>query len=181
MILDLAYYGEAVLRKKAEPVTEISDEIKKLAQDMKDTLLHHNGLGIAAPQVKHSVRMFYICLPLDDPSKDDGRALGEPELFINPVLSSPSEETDFAMEGCLSIPGLYEEVERPVSLRVEAMNLNGEMFSKEFTGLPARVVMHENDHINGVLFFDRIKGKKRKQLDSLLRDVKKKFYLQSKK
>ncbi|MFT4554653.1 MAG: peptide deformylase [Chlamydiales bacterium] len=179
MILSLSYYGDPVLRKKALPIEEVNDEILHLAQDMIETMESQDGLGLAAPQVGHSIRMFVICVPEKISEEEDAELIkGVPEVFINPKLSSPSDEVGVFLEGCLSIPKIYGDVVRPTSIHIEAMNLDGEIFKRELTELEARVVMHENDHINGVLFIDRIKGKKRKILEPQLLEVRKEYYEQ---
>ena len=91
------------------------------------------------------------------------------EVFINPVLSSPSKETESLPEGCLSIPGIHREVVRPFKIHVEAMDLSGKLFSVDLEGFKARQVMHENDHLYGTLFVDRLDQKVRKEIDPLLR------------
>lgn len=174
MILPLSYYGDAVLRKKAAEVEVITDEVRNLVRDMTDTVRAQNGIGLAAPQVHYSLRIFITALPEEDEGGESSGE-GEIEVFINPILSSPSEEEVEFAEGCLSIPGLCENVVRPESIVVEAMNLDGKLFKRRVRGLEARVIMHENDHLNGVLFIDRIKGKKRKSLDVELRRLKKEY------
>ena len=179
MILPLAYYGDPVLRKKALPVEEITEEIQSFAQDMIETMESQDGLGLAAPQVGRSIRMFVISVPEKASDEEDAELIkGVPEVFINPKLSAPSEETGVFLEGCLSIPKVYGDVVRPLSIHIEAMNLDGEIVKRELTELEARVAMHENDHINGVLSVDRMKGKERKNLEPKLREVKKEYYEQ---
>jgi peptide deformylase len=176
MILPLAHYGSAILRKKTAPISDVTEEVINLIDDMKETLVAHNGLGLAAPQVNRALRLFVICIPLID---DNGDVIeeGTPEVFINPILSSPSTEESVFNEGCLSIPGIYEEVTRPAEITVEALNEKGETFSFRVSGLKAIAIMHENDHLNGMLFIDRIKGKTRKDINPMLRDVKRKYSL----
>ena len=87
-----------------------------------------------------------------------------------------SQNNCLYQEGCLSIPTIYEDVERPIEVTIEAQDLDGNRFVEKFTGYEARVVLHENDHVNGVLFIDRIRGKKRQELDQALREVKKKYF-----
>ncbi len=175
MILELAYYGEPILRKKAQPVKEINDEIRTLVADMVETMHAKNGVGLAAPQIFHSLNLFIIQIP--EPGPDHSTLPGTLRVFINPKILSVSENTCLYQEGCLSIPKLYEDVERPIEVTVEAQNLDGETFTETFTDFAARAILHENDHINGVLFIDRIKGKKRKELESILRQIKNKYYL----
>jgi len=171
----ILYYGNPVLRKKAEPIKEITDEIRQIAQDLIDTCRPNNGAGLAAPQIGRSVRMFLLYLATHD---KDG-AVGEevPYFFINPELSSPGSNTLIGAEGCLSIPEFHAEVERPDEIHVKAMDLEGNTFEKTLYGWEAREVMHENDHLNGVLYVDRIPAKERrsKGIDDILAKIKKKY------
>ena len=104
-----------------------------------------------------------------------GRFFALLRFNINPKLSSPSSKVDTHGEGCLSIPGVYEKVTRPFSIEVEAMDLEGNIFTETTTGWRARNIMHENDHINGVLFIDRIHPNLRKKIEKALNDIKKKY------
>lgn len=173
MKLPLAYYGNPILRKKCEPVTEITAEICKLIDDMIETMLSHDGYGLAAPQVKHSKSIFLTHTPTQ--TGPDEWVPGKIRVFINPKILSYSEELSFRGEGCLSIPNLYGNVARPLKITVEARDRDGTIFKEEFSGIAARAIMHENDHINGVLFIDRIHGKERKELEPTLREIKKKY------
>lgn len=173
MKLELAYYGDPFLRKKCKPVEEINDELKELVEDMVETLVEHNGIGLAAPQVKKNLRLFITAVPKELP--DGEWEEGELLVFINPEIISYSEETEERQEGCLSIPKLYGMVNRPVSIVIRATDIEGNTFEREFDGLQARCCLHENDHINGVLYIDRIRGKERKLLDPKLKEIKKKF------
>lgn len=173
MKLPLRYYGDPVLRQKAEPIAEITDEIVKLANDMIETMNEANGIGLAAPQVGHLLRLFVSIVDFED---EEGELhITEPTIYINPTLSAHSETSCERNEGCLSIPGLQAAVVRPLSVTIEATDLEGNRFTKEYTGYPARCMMHENDHLNGVLFIDRIKGKRRTLLEPELRLIKKKW------
>ena len=173
MLLKIYYYGHPILRKRCEPVTEITAEIRKLAMDMIETMDKNNGVGIAAPQVGHSIRMFVL---RNYVFTEDGHwTLGEAKVYINPKLSSPGEEKVVDTEGCLSVPGIHLHVERPDKITVEAMDLTGATFIEELEGYNARVRMHENDHINGVLFTDRVDVNTRKKIEPLLREIKKKY------
>jgi peptide deformylase len=144
MILDITKLGEEVLRKTAEPVKEVNDEIRKLAQDMFETMIEAEGVGRAAPQIGKSLRMFVLI------ADDDVR-----RVFINPQIIKTSEETGPYDEGCLSVPQVYETIERPLRVTVQALNENGRPFTLEADGLLTRIIQHENDHLNGVLFIDR--------------------------
>ena len=178
MKLLLAYYGDPILRQKGKQINEIDEELRQLVINMIETMHHRNGFGIAAPQVHRSLALFITCVPIEQP---DGSVLPtKPRVFINPKVLSYSEETDIHSEGCLSIPKVYGDVQRPLKISVQATNLEGEEFTDEFEGFQARCFLHENDHINGTLFIDRISGKQRKELASSLREVKKQYSLKSK-
>lgn len=173
MKLPLAYYGNPILRKKGERVNEINDEIRQLIRDMEETMFAHDGIGLAAPQVKLSLTLFIINVPTQ---AADGQWIpAETRVFINPKILEHSEEEWLRGEGCLSIPNVYGTVSRPLKIKVEATDLEGKVFVEEFSGLPARTIMHENDHINGVLFIDRVRGRERQELEPYLRDIKKKL------
>ena len=171
---DLLYYGHEGLRKKCEEVTEITDEIRQLAQDLIETVLDKDGAGLAAPQIGYYVRVF-VSRYENGADSEGWPILCPPKIYINPKLSKPSAEMDNHGEGCLSIPGIYEKVTRPISIEVEAMDLDGKIFTETATGWRARNLMHENDHLNGVLFIDRIHPNRRKKIDPALRDIKKKY------
>jgi peptide deformylase len=173
MKLELAYLGNPILRKKCKPIASITDEIRLLVEDMVETLIAHNGIGLAAPQVKKNLRLFITAVPTELP--DGEWEKGELLVFINPEIIKYSEQKEIRQEGCLSIPKLYGDVERPESIRIRATDLDGNFFEKEFNGLQARCCLHENDHINGVLYIDRIRGKERKDMEPKLREIKKRF------
>lgn len=174
MKLPLAYYGDPILRKKGARVDEINDEIRQLVNDMIETMLENNGIGIAAPQVHKSLTLFVTYAPVK--GADDKWHPGKIRVFINPKIISYSEEQTIYSEGCLSIPKLYSEVARPSKITIEATDLEGNRFTEEFQDFEAHIVMHENDHINGVLFIDRVHGKERKELEPKLKEIKKKFF-----
>ncbi|MBS0604065.1 MAG: peptide deformylase [Verrucomicrobia bacterium] len=173
MLLKIYYYGHPVLRKRCEPISEITDEIRKLASDMIETMDKNDGIGLAAPQVGRSIRMFVLRNYIF--TEEGHWTVSEPKVYINPKLSSPGTEMLSDTEGCLSLPGLRLHVLRPDKITVEAMDLDGKIFVEELEGYNARVRMHENDHINGVLFVDRIDVNARKKIDPLLKEMKKKY------
>lgn len=173
MILKLAYYGDPILRQKALRIGDIDDEIKQLVEDMAETMFAQNGIGLAAPQVHRSLALFITSIP---EYREDGSHIDGPvEVYINPRLISCSEEEEIHSEGCLSIPKLYGEVCRPNHIVIEAMNLHSIVVRKELSGLEARCCLHENDHLNGVLFVDRIRGKERQQMEGALRQIKSRY------
>ncbi|HSW72641.1 MAG TPA: peptide deformylase [Chlamydiales bacterium] len=173
MILKLRYYGDPVLRKKCEKVSGVTAEIKKLVQDMIETMIHHNGIGLAASQIGELVRVFIIREELLTPNGDF--TFGPPRVFINPVLSAPTPELETMLEGCLSIPGLHVEVERPKGITIEAMGLDGKPFKETIIGFTARQLMHENDHLNGTLHVDRCSKEDRNRIENSLRRIKEKY------
>ena len=172
MALPLAFYGHPSLRKKAQPVETISPQIERLAARMIETMKLNIGCGLAAVQVMQDVRLIVVC---PDAQYENGRFTGgNPAVYLNPRLYDPSEEAVAMDEGCLSIPGIRGTVIRPRSITLEALTLDGTTITKHLDGFEARVVMHENDHLNGVLFVDRLSDKERRFLDKALRDLKKK-------
>lgn len=152
---ELRYLGDPVLREKAAPVAALTDEVRRLIADMFDTMYAEDGVGLAAPQVGESHRVIVV-----DPREPDV----PPLALINPVIVEASGETERGEEGCLSIPGLREVVERAVSVRVEALDRDGAPITIEADGLLARILQHEVDHLDGILFFDRVSPLKRKML-----------------
>jgi peptide deformylase len=165
-ILKIITYGHPTLRKKAERITEINDDIRKLAEDMIETMDVADGIGLAAPQVNRSIRMIVIGLHLIDEDL-------EPMACINPEILEYSEETDVMEEGCLSIPGIREDVIRPKKIKVKFQTLDGKEEIWEADGLLARVFMHEIDHLDGILFVDKISPLKKKLLEPKLDNLKK--------
>ena len=163
--LQLRYYGDPVLRKRAEPIQEITEAEIKLADDMLMTLYATgNGIGLAATQVGVLKRFLIVDIGDTDEEKF------EPLLLFNPEILSYEGES-VAEEGCLSIPDVRADVKRPEKIIVKAMNLKGEEIGIETDGLIARVLQHEIDHLNGTLFIDRISGLKRQLLRGELKKI----------
>ena len=140
----------AVLRENAIPVVAFNDDLKKFIDIMIDSMKENKGIGLAAPQIGDNRRIF-VC-SIDD--KD-------PLVFINPEIIETSLETSVYEEGCLSLPGIYADVERPERVKVQAWNIKGRPFKVEVEGLLATCIQHELDHLNGVLFVDYLPEKKR--------------------
>jgi len=152
-VLEIKTLGDEVLKKQAALVPKVDRNIQELVQGMFDAMEKGNGLGLAAPQVGELKRIFVTHVPDD-----------EMRVFINPEILATSEEQVPYEEGCLSIPGLYAEVTRPAWVTVQARNEEGKLFTVDLSGLLARVVQHEIDHLNGILFVDRIPEKKRQRI-----------------
>lgn len=157
-ILEIKEYGEPVLREKSLPVKEITPEILNLIRDMAETMYAASGVGFAAPQVGVTKRIIII----------DGEEEGL-IVLVNPMMVK-SEGEVIEEEGCLSIPGVYSEVKRSSKVTVKALNESGEPIKITKEGLMARALQHEIDHLEGILFVDRI-GKVKRQL--LLNKLKK--------
>lgn len=175
MKMQLAYYGDPVLRKKGARIEGIDDDLRQLVIDMYETMKAHNGIGLAAPQVHRSLTLFITQVPFQLPNGSWKH--GDVKVYINPKIIEVSEETITESEGCVSIPKLYVDVARPVRVKIQAHDLQGNEFIEEYSDLEARCVLHENDHINGVLNIDRVHGKQRKEIEDKLREIKKKYYL----
>ena len=143
-LLTVRLYGDPVLRQVAAPVREITPDIKRIIADMTETMWHQVGIGLAAPQVGLPHRILVM---------DDGK--GGAQALINPVIESRSG-TVREEEGCLSLPGVFADVERSKTVRVSALDADGTPISFEASGLRARVVQHELDHLDGILFIDRL-------------------------
>lgn len=151
--LPIAQLGQPVLRRKADPVppeTIGSQDLYAVVGRMIDTLQHAGGVGLAAPQVFLSQRLFLAAF-----ERAQQKGVLDIEVFINPRLTPLTEEKESAWEGCLSFPELTVLVPRYQSIRVDYTNLRGEAKTLELAGFPARVVQHENDHIDGILTIDR--------------------------
>jgi peptide deformylase len=145
--------GDEILRKKAIVIPDIDQSIADLAEAMIETMRAGDGIGLAAPQVGEGIRMF-VCRAGNE----------EARIFINPEIVGTSQELLPYEEGCLSIPGIYTDIIRPARVAVQAWNLRGRPFTLEADGILARVIQHELDHLNGVLFIDHLDEKKRNRL-----------------
>ena len=146
------------LKKVATPVAEVTDEVRRLADDMLETMYDAPGIGLAAPQVGVADRLLVMdCVK-------DPEATPDPMVLINPEIVETSEETGVYEEGCLSIPEHYADVERPVAVTVNWLGLDGRTHSEHFDGLWATCVQHEIDHLNGKLFIDHLKPLRRQMI-----------------
>jgi peptide deformylase len=173
-LLPLAYYGDPILRKKADPIIEITADTRKLVEEMIETMDACDGIGLAAPQVHHSIRLFVIRTPIQ--INQDQFELGEVKIFINPTLVLHSEETWQAPEGCLSIPTIRSLVERPKEVTVEYTSIEGQIVQERVSGWEARVIMHEYDHIEGIFFIDRLVPEEQSKLKPFLHHLEKRIH-----
>ena len=154
MILPIKKYPDPVLRKKCQEVKELTEEIKKLGLDILETMIVNQGVGLAAPQVGELKRIIVVHPILKRTPEEI--AARTPQVFINPKIIKKSRETIIEEEGCLSFPGLFLKVKRAKEVEIEALNENGEKIHFKVEGLAARVFQHEIDHLDGILFIDRL-------------------------
>ncbi len=149
---------DKALRLVSKPIEKVTADIRKLADDMFETMYEAPGIGLAAIQVAQPLRLITMDLAK---KSEDGETTPQPRVFINPEILSSSEETSVYEEGCLSIPEYYEEVERPARVRVRYTDLDGKIYEEDAEGLYATCIQHEIDHLNGVLFIDYLSKLKR--------------------
>jgi len=147
--LKIIKYPNSILRKKCEEVKEITDEIKKFCQDMIEIMILNHGVGLAASQVGELKRIIAVC-PIQE------KEIKTPQIFINPKITKKSKKTEIDEEGCLSFPGLFLKIKRASEVEVEALDLEGKEVKIKANGYLARIFQHEIDHLNGILFIDRI-------------------------
>ncbi|MGM0450107.1 MAG: peptide deformylase [Pseudomonadota bacterium] len=155
MTLSILEFPDPRLRTVAEPVASVDDAVRRLVDDMIETMYAAPGIGLAATQVNVHRRVLVIDLSEDQ---------SDPRVFINPELEVPEAEKEPMQEGCLSIPGVYEDVARTQAVRVRALDYNGEPFEEEHDGLMAVCLQHEVDHLNGKLFIDYLSQLKRSRI-----------------
>lgn len=172
MIYPIYVYGMPVLRKVALDIDEDYEGLEQLIDDMFETMYQADGVGLAAPQIGKSIRLIVI-----DGSRQDGDEAEDRELqdfrkiLINPrVVSETGEEWEFN-EGCLSIPNIREDVKRMPDIRLEYLDEHFEFHDEQFTGMKARVLQHEMDHVNGILFTDRISPLRKRLLAPRLKAI----------
>lgn len=160
---EIRILGDPVLRQRAEPVAAVDDEVRQLMEDMLETMYAADGVGLAAPQIGISRRIIVV---------DVGEEAVPPFGMANPMIVERSETVERGEEGCLSIPGLKEIVERSARVVVEGVDRDGAPRRIEATGLLARALQHEVDHLDGILFLDRVSPLKRQMLLRRWRKVK---------
>ena len=169
MILPIYTVGNSVLRKITEPIDQDYPGLKDLIKNMYDTMVHAEGVGLAAPQVGIPIRLIVIDLA---PLKEDNPELGDFKVtMINPELLEESENEVEYDEGCLSIPGINETVSRPEAIKISYMDENFIEHVEVYDGYKARVVQHEYDHLEGHLFTDRIKPLRRQLIKGKLTNI----------
>lgn len=178
MILPIVAYGDPVLKKEAEEIDKDYPELKQLIEDMFETMYEASGVGLAAPQIGRSIRLFVVdgspFSEKDEDEEEDPRAAGMEgfkKVFINPIIEEEEgKEWGFA-EGCLSIPKIREEVLRKERVRLSYYDENWNLHDEWFDGYKARIIQHEYDHIEGVLFTDHLSVLKKRLLTKRLANI----------
>lgn len=169
MIYPIVAYGDPVLRKKAAPIERSYPELEKLVDNMFKTMYHSSGVGLAAPQIGLSIRLFVIDA---SPFKDEDTATeGFKRIFINAEILEEDGDKKRFNEGCLSIPGIRGDVERKPKITIRYQDLNFDTHTESYEGIQARIIQHEYDHIEGVLFIDHFPPIKRSLLKGRLNDI----------
>jgi peptide deformylase len=162
-MLDIVYYGDPILRKKARRVSIFDGKLKALVDEMLETMVAHDGVGLAAPQIGESMRIMVI---------DATRGEAPPLVLVNPEFTYTSEEVVEREEGCLSFPDIHLDIKRPAVVSVKALDETGREFAIEkATDLFARALLHEMDHLDGLLIIDQVSLLQRKLLSSKLRKI----------
>lgn len=164
MIRDLCYYGNPILRKKALPVKDFNEDLKKLVDDMIETMLISDGVGLAAPQIGESIQLAIV-----DPSPHLGGTTRM--ILVNPEITPVGNQSEVAQEGCLSVPGIYAKVKRPLTIEVKAQDIHGEPLVFEASGFTARIILHETDHLKGMMFVDKVIAKDKPMVEQALKEL----------
>ncbi len=173
MVLPVYVHGMSVLRKVAMEIPENFEGLDKLIEDMFETMHSSDGVGLAAPQVGKSLRIFVVdTTPMAD-SREDPELEGFRKIFINPYILDDWGDSWSFEEGCLSLPNIREEVSRPEKVRIEYFDENWNLLEEEYDGIRARVIQHEYDHLEGKLFVDRVSALRKKLLSPRLKAISK--------
>ena len=178
MILPIVAYGDPILKKDCEEIDENYKDLKQLISDMFETMYKAKGVGLAAPQIGRSIRLFIVDgspFAEDEDGEEDPRAEGIEDfkkVFINPKILLKSGDIWSFNEGCLSIPDVREDVKRVSEVTLEYFDENFKKKTDNFSGLNARVILHEYDHIEGVLFIDKITPLRKRMIKGKLKNIK---------
>lgn len=167
-ILPIVTYNDPILRSKTTPVPELNEEVDELISDMIETMYHSDGIGLAAPQIGKSIRIFVMD---PDPVLDDDEEKPGTMVFINPQIIEKTGKKIPMDEGCLSIPEVTDKVFRPERVKVRYLDRNFKEKELEAQGWIARIIMHEYDHLEGILFIDYLSAFRRRMLRSDLKEI----------
>ncbi|MEE3146155.1 MAG: peptide deformylase [Bacteroidota bacterium] len=178
MILPILAYGDPILKKESEEIDETYTDLETLIEDMFETMYRAKGVGLAAPQIGRNIRLFIVdgspFAEKEEGEDDDPRALGIEnfkKVFINPIIEEEEGEEWSFQEGCLSIPKIRENVSRKSDIVISYYDENWELKEERYSGYAARIIQHEYDHIEGVLFTDYLGPLKRKLLKKKLNNI----------
>lgn len=171
MILPIVGYGAPILRKVAQPIDQSYPNLKELVANMYETMYAADGVGLAAPQVDLPIQLVVIGFRPYDEKTDTYGEVVEQHTLVNPEIVAFGEEKDYYNEGCLSVPDIHEDVLRPTTVRVHYWDENWVEHTDDATGLYARVVQHEVDHLDGKVFTDRLSNLRRTMLRRKLNDI----------
>lgn len=163
--MELHFYPDPVLHHKALPIAQVDDAVIRLAGEMQELMHERRGIGLAGPQVGESRRLFVMNLGVEG---------AVDRVLINPEILE-SEGMALGEEGCLSFPGLFAKIARPEWIRYRALNLQGSLEEKEAEGIEARVILHETDHLDGILFLKRMSPAEKQSLSRSLRELEREF------
>jgi len=167
MIYPIVIYGDPVLKKQAEPIKKGEPGLDELIRDMYETMENAHGIGLAAPQIGKPVRLFVV----DASALDDENVKNFKQVFINPEILDEGDEEWKYEEGCLSIPGIKEDVFRPKVINLKYQDENFQPHTEKFDGIKARIIQHEYDHLEGVLFTEHLSAFKKSLLRGKLKDI----------
>jgi len=162
-------YGDPLLRKKAKPVDKDYEGLKEIIENMWETMYYSDGVGLAAPQVGLSIRIFIV--DASSGADEEPELEGFKKVFINPEIIETSGEEWIMNEGCLSLPEIREDVERPDVVRIKYFDENFEEHEEEYKGFAGRIIQHEYDHLDGILFIDYLSPLKKRLLKSKLNSI----------
>ena len=170
MTLPIIAYGAKVLRKRSANILSDYQDLDKLIDDMWETMYNANGVGLAAPQINKNIRLFIVdTLPFIDEGECKEKAIKK--VFINPkILAKEGRMIDFN-EGCLSIPNLREDISREESIEIEYYDAEFNLHREKYKGIASRVIQHEYDHIEGILFIDKVSPLRRRMIKNKLKDI----------
>lgn len=169
MIYPIVVYGDPVLKKKAQDIKKGEIDVKALSQDMFETMESASGIGLAAPQIGKSIRMFVVDgTPIEDEDMEGFR-----KVFINPQMIEETGEPWAFEEGCLSIPNIREDVSRKENIKIKYYDEDWNLHEEAYDGMKARIIQHEYDHIEGILFTDYLTPLKKRMLKGKLTNITK--------
>lgn len=148
-VLEIIHYPHPTLRYKSKPIKRVDANLRQMVEEMFDLMYEHKGVGLAANQVDLPLRLFVVNETADPDQRD------QEHVFINPIISRPKGNEE-AQEGCLSLPEVYADVKRPAEFHFSAYNLKGEKIEGQFDGFFGRILQHETDHLDGIMFIDKV-------------------------